>query len=107
MIFKIRQEMTRQDMKKNLNRDRTPPSRMATRHPNRVGGRGSEGPSAGFVWRAARLPVTWFPAPEAVWRTARSPATRTPLQGSEARQGATVGQPGLPLATERTGVGPP
>ena len=42
-----------------------PPSRMATRHPYRVGGRGSEGPKAGSIWRAARLPVTRPPGPEA------------------------------------------
>jgi len=71
-----------------MNHDRTPPSRMATRHQQRVGGRGSEGP--GPVWRTARLPVTQSPAPEAVWWT------RTSLQGSEARQRSMTNSPGAP-----------
>ena len=33
LFFKIKQEMMRQDIKQNRNHDRTPPSRMATRHP--------------------------------------------------------------------------
>ena len=97
-----------------MNRDRIPPpSRMATRHQLRVGGRGSEGPSAGSRLADGQTSGDVVPgsgglladgqissdldAPSGQRGEARAEASPPGLPLTKARRDAAANPPGLPL----------